>query len=239
MPRGRSLGEVVRIGGLQKTSLLDFPGKVSAVVFTQGCNFLCPYCHNPNLVLCRQEALALALADVLAFLAQRRRVLEGVVVSGGEPTLHDGLFSFCATLKSLGYAVKLDTNGSRPETLRLLLEAKLLDYVAMDVKGDPRRYPEALGAPEGDTVARAMGVLRQSDIAHEFRIPCAAPFIDEAGFSAILEEAGDTPLFLQAVRLENVLRPDFFATTGRPLDAGEMETLRATALRGGADCRIR
>ncbi len=225
------------IGGLQKTTLLDFPGKVSAVVFTQGCNFLCPYCHNPDLVLCRQDALA--LADVLAFLTQRKRVLEGVVISGGEPALHNGLFSFCATLKSLGYAVKLDTNGSRPETLRLLLEANLLDYVAMDVKGDPRQYPEALGAPADDAVARGMGFLRQSGVAHEFRIPCAAPFINEASFSAILEKTGDAPLFLQAIRLENVLRPDFFAATGRPLDAGEMETLRGAAVRRGADCRIR
>lgn len=227
----------MRIGGLQKTTLLDFPGKVGAVVFTQGCNFFCPYCHNPDLVLHRQDALA--LADVLAFLTQRRRVLEGVVISGGEPTLHDGLFSFCAALKSLGYAVKLDTNGSRPETLRLLLEAKLLDYVAMDVKGDPRHYPEALGAPAGDAVARSMGVLRQSGVAHEFRIPCAAPFIDAASFSAILDEAGAAPLFLQPIRLENVLRPDFFAATGRPLDADEMEALRAAAARRGADCRIR
>ena len=225
------------IGGLQKTTLLDFPGKVGAVVFTRGCNFLCPYCHNPDLVSHGQETLA--LADVLAFLARRKRVLEGVVVSGGEPTLHDGLFSFCATLKNLGYAVKLDTNGSRPEMLRLLLEAELLDYVAMDVKGNPRCYPEALGAPAGDAVARSMAVLRQSGLAHEFRIPCAAPFISEASFSAILEEAGGAPLFLQAIRLENVLRPDFFAATGRPLDAGEMEALRATAVRMGADCRIR
>ena len=225
------------IGGLQKTTLLDFPGRVSAVVFTQGCNFLCPYCHNPDLVSYKQDALA--LADILAFLTQRRRVLEGVVISGGEPTLHDGLFSFCAALKSLGYAIKLDTNGSRPDVLRLLLEANLLDYVAMDVKGDPRHYPEALGAPAGDAVARGMGVLRQSGVEHEFRVPCAAPFIDEASFSAILKEAGDAPLFLQAIRLENVLRPDFFATTGRPLDAGEMETLRAAAVRRGTDCRIR
>ena len=225
------------IGGLQKTTLLDFPGKVSAVVFTQGCNFICPYCHNPDLVSYKKDALA--LADVLAFLTQRRRVLEGVVISGGEPTLHDGLFSFCAALKGLGYAVKLDTNGSQPEALRLLLEANLLDYVAMDVKGDPRHYPEALGAPVGDAVARGMGILRQSGVAHEFRVPCAAPFIDEASFSAILEEAGDAPLFLQAIRLENVLRPDFFATTGRPLDTGEMKALRATAARKGADCRIR
>lgn len=227
----------MRIGGLQKTTLLDFPGKVGAVVFTQGCNFLCPYCHNSDLVLHRRDALA--LADVLAFLTQRRKVLEGVVISGGEPTLHDGLFAFCAALKSLGYAVKLDTNGSRPDALRLLLEANLLDYVAMDVKGNPRRYPEALGAPAGDAVARSMGVLRQSGVAHEFRVPCAAPFIDAASFSAILEEAGGAPLFLQAIRLENVLWPDFFAAAGRPLNADEIEALRATAVSGGADCRVR
>lgn len=226
------------IGGLQKTSLLDFPGKVSTVVFTQECNFRCPYCHNPELVLSRREPLV--FTEVLAFLAQRKSVLEGVVVSGGEPTLHDGLFDFCAAAKSLGYAVKLDTNGSRPEVLRQLLQAQLLDYVAMDIKADPRHYPEALcprGA--GEDVWRGIAVLEESPVQHEFRVPCVEPFIDTAGFTAIVDEVAHAPIFLQAVRGGNVLRPDFFLKQGRALDADRMEALCAIGRQRGKDCRVR
>ena len=228
----------MKIGGLQKTTLLDFPGKVSAVVFVQGCNFLCPYCHNPDLVLYRQETLS--LTDVIAFLAHRRKVLEGVAVSGGEPTLHDGLFSFCATLKNLGYAVKLDTNGSRPEALRQLLQANLLDYVAMDVKANPGQYPAEL-CPQGvgENILRSMALLEESQVTHEFRVPGAAPFIDAGSFAAIVEYISHAPIFLQEIRLENVLQPDFFVEKGRVLGKDEMLTLCDIARQKNVDCRIR
>jgi len=228
----------MKIGGLQKTTMLDFPGKPSAVVFTQGCNFLCPYCHNPDLVLCRQAPLA--LADVVAFLTQRRKVLEGVVISGGEPTIHDGLFSFCATLKSLGYAVKLDTNGSRPEVLRQLLQANLLDYAAMDVKTAPDKYPAEICPKDiGNSVSRSIALLEESQIAREFRIPCAAPFIDKVSFSAILEHIHHSPIFLQAIRLVGVLREDFFSQQGHALDNETIESLCETARQKGLRCQIR
>ncbi|MCL2124236.1 MAG: anaerobic ribonucleoside-triphosphate reductase activating protein [Desulfovibrionaceae bacterium] len=227
----------MKIGGLQKTTMLDFPGKVSAVVFTQGCNFLCPYCHNPGLIFYGQGRLA--LADLIAFLTQRRNVLEGVVISGGEPTQQEGLPGFCATLKSLGYAVKLDTNGSRPEVLHALLAANLLSYVAMDVKGNPWSYPKTPAFNIGDAAAGSMRLLRESGIAHEFRIPCVSPFIDEESFAAIMVEAGNAPLFLQAIRLENVLQPNFFAEHGRVLTRGEMECLCDMAKQHNVDCRIR
>ena len=228
----------MRIGGLQKTTLLDFPGKVSAVVFTQGCNFLCPYCHNPDLVLSREESLA--LTEVIAFLGQRRKVLDGVVISGGEPTLHYGLFTFCATLKSLGYAVKLDTNGSRPEMLQQLLQANLLDYVAMDIKANPAQYPTAICLQDlGKNIPRSMALLEESRVMHEFRVPCATPFIDEDSFAAIIDHIKHAPLFLQAVRLENVLQADFFPSQGRALDKDAMETLRGTARQKGLKCQIR
>ena len=232
------MGSGFPIGGLQKTTLLDFPGKVSAVVFVQGCNFLCPYCHNPDLVLYRQKAFA--LTEVIAFLAQRRKILEGVVISGGEPTLHDGLFSFCATLKSLGYAVKLDTNGSRPEVLRQLLEAELLDYVAMDVKANPEQYPAAICLPDvGENIPRSMALLEESRVMHEFRVPCVAPFIDAGNFAAIMEHIRHAPLFLQAVRLEEILQADFFPGQGRALDKNTMENLRYVAQQKGLNCQIR
>jgi pyruvate formate lyase activating enzyme len=227
----------VRIGGLLKTTLLDFPGKISAMVFTQGCNFLCPYCHNPELTVSGPGNVT--LAGLIDFLTKRAGVLEGVVISGGEPTLHAGLPDFCATLKSLGLSVKLDTNGSRPEVLQSLLDAKLLDYIAMDVKGDPRRYPEELGAPAGFAALRSMRLIRESGAAHEFRVPCAAPFIDARSFATILGEIGGAPLFLQTLRLDHVLRPEFFAGKGRSLDNNEMESLRAMATRWRVDCRLR
>ena len=228
----------MKIGGIQKTTMLDFPCKVSAVVFTQGCNFLCPYCHNPDLIRSGQETLA--LPEVLAFLTQRRKVLEGVVISGGEPTLHDDLFGFCDTLKSLGYAVKLDTNGSRPEMLRRLIRAELLDYVAMDVKADPEHYPAAICLQDtGKDIPRSMALLEEARIAHEFRVPCVAPFIDRDSFAAILEHIGRAPLFLQAVRLEQVLRADFFPGHGYALDGDAMAKLCGTAQQKGLTCRIR
>lgn len=234
----------MRIGGLQKTTMLDFPGKVSAVVFTQGCNFLCPYCHNPDLVMYGREPLP--LAEVMAFLAQRKKVLEGVVISGGEPTLHDGLFSFCATLKGLGYAVKLDTNGSRPDILRLLLQSKLLDYVAMDVKANPHQYPVEISPGNlGDAITQSIALLEDSTIAHEFRVPCLVPFMDVENFSEILKcifrrrEQNKTPLFLQKLKIKDVLRPDFFEKEGRPLTHEEIVILERRADEAGVICHIR
>ena len=228
----------MRIGGLQKTTLLDFPGKISAAVFTQGCNFLCPYCHNPELVLYGRQPLA--LSGVVAFLAKRRDVLRGVVISGGEPTLQDGLFGFCATLKSLGLAVKLDTNGSRPEVLRQLLQAELLDYVAMDVKANPKHYPAILCPQDlGENIARSMALLEESQAPHEFRVPCVAPFIDADSFAAILSHISHAPLFLQAVRLGHVLQADFFPSQGHALGKETMESLCMAAQRKGLTCHIR
>lgn len=135
----------MRIGGLLKFSLIDYPGKLAAVIFTQGCNFRCPYCHNPELVRPLDYQESLDNKDVLNFLERRQGKLEGVVVSGGEATLQPDLESFLRQLKVMGYAVKLDTNGSRPHILRTLLKNKLLDHVAMDVKSSLVRYSQFCG----------------------------------------------------------------------------------------------
>jgi pyruvate formate lyase activating enzyme len=230
----------MRIGGLQKTTLLDFPGKVSAIVFTQGCNFRCPYCHNAALVVGGGAPPPLSDDAAIAFLARRRQVLEGVVISGGEPTLQADLAEFCAVLKGLGYAIKLDTNGSDPATLRRLLALDLLDYVAMDIKADPERYPGELGPPVGDAIIRSVEVLSASGVAHEFRVPCVFPFITDASFQAIARTVrpGDS-VILQPVRLEQVLDPSFFAHKGRALRPDEIEELLARGLGHGCACSIR
>jgi pyruvate formate lyase activating enzyme len=131
----------MNIGGYIKSSLIDFPGTISCVVFTQGCNFHCPYCHNPDLVPMNRGKNELISSDsVFSFLERRKGLLDGVVVSGGEPTLQKGLVDFLRRVKAMGFRVKLDTNGSRPQVLRVLFAENLVDYVAMDIKTSPDRY---------------------------------------------------------------------------------------------------
>ncbi|MCQ2446531.1 MAG: anaerobic ribonucleoside-triphosphate reductase activating protein [Clostridia bacterium] len=135
----------MRIAGFQKLTLLDYPGKVAATLFTPGCNFRCPFCHNASLVLTPGETPLFEEEEVLAYLKKRQGILEGVCITGGEPTLQGDLADFIRKLKSIGYAVKLDTNGSFPERLFPLLDEGLLDYVAMDIKSSPENYEKVAG----------------------------------------------------------------------------------------------
>lgn len=137
----------MNIAGLQKMTLLDFPGRVACTVFLGGCNFRCPYCHNSELLEGDCPA-AMTDEELLTFLDKRRGLLDGVCITGGEPTLHSGLPALLRAIKDLGYAVKLDTNGTRPALLRQLVEGGLVDYVAMDVKSSPSGYAASVGLDE-------------------------------------------------------------------------------------------
>lgn len=161
----------MEIHGFQKTTLLDFPGHVAATVFVGGCNFRCPFCHNGLLVLDPESQPIIAEEEVLAYLEKRRGVLEGVCITGGEPTLQKDLASFLRKLKDLGYLVKLDTNGYRPEVLKELLSQGLLDYVAMDVKSSLTNYDAAIGVPslEQERVLESIWLLKNCAIPYEFR----------------------------------------------------------------------
>lgn len=156
--------------GLEPVSL-EFPGHVASVLFVGGCNFRCPFCHNASLVLAPDSLPRLEAADALQFLEQRAGWVDGLVVTGGEPTLQAGLAEFLRQVKRLGLAVKLDTNGSRPQVLRELLSEGLVDYVAMDVKAPPQKYPVLTGVPDLDCkcVAQSAAVLREGRVAYEFR----------------------------------------------------------------------
>ena len=125
----------MKIGGLQKVSLIDYPGLICATIFLQGCNFRCSYCHNPELVNPQLFSPGLEEKEVLDFLKTRRGTLDGVTITGGEPTIQDDLASFIKKIKKLGFVIKLDTNGSQPQIIKALLDEKLLDFVAMDIKG--------------------------------------------------------------------------------------------------------
>jgi len=162
----------MKICGLQKLAMVDYPGRLAATVFTGGCNFRCPFCHNALLVTqLEQNPESHTQQEILAFLRSRRGLLDGVVLSGGEPLMQEGVSDFARAVRDLGFAFKLDTNGAYPERLRKLLEAGLLDYVAMDIKNSPAKYPLTVGLPSFDPapVMESVQLLRESGVDHEFR----------------------------------------------------------------------
>lgn len=162
----------MKITGIQKLTLLDYPGTVACTVFTAGCNFRCPFCHNAMLVLPeRIEENYLTDDEVFDFLKKRRGVLDGVAVTGGEPLLQAGMTEFLERVKALGYKIKLDTNGSNPGLLREIVENKLVDRVAMDIKNSPARYARTIGLEAFDIsqVERSKELLLEGHVDYEFR----------------------------------------------------------------------
>lgn len=187
----------MRFGGLQKLTLLDFPGHVACTVFTQGCNFRCPFCHNASLVLGTQE---LAEESILSFLKKRQGLLDGVAITGGEPLLMPDLEEFIRNVRALGFLVKLDTNGSFPARLRALIKAGLVDYVAMDIKNSPEKYDATAGAagflPQ---VEQSVSLLLEGHVPYEFRTTVVQELHAPEDFHAIGRWlAGSQQYFLQS-----------------------------------------
>lgn len=161
------------IVGFNKTTLLDYPGRVAATVFTGGCNFRCPFCHNGGLVLSPLSQESYSEEEILEFLKKRRNVLKGVCITGGEPALHADLPEFISEIKDLGYQVKLDTNGYAPKVLKKLLDEELLDYVAMDIKNCREKYALTAGREPDvfhvDKIDRSISILKEASVPYEFR----------------------------------------------------------------------
>ena len=159
------------ISGFQKLTLLDFPGKTASIVFTRDCNFRCPFCHNASLVLCR-GCEVISEDDVLSYLDKRKKLLDGLSITGGEPLMQEGLADFIRKVRALGYAVKLDTNGTYPDRLKALLDEGLLDYVAMDLKNSEGEYPKTAGISNTALISRvkeSTALLMASGVTYEFR----------------------------------------------------------------------
>jgi pyruvate formate lyase activating enzyme len=176
------------ITGLQAFSLSDFPGRVSAILFTQGCNFRCPFCHNGDLIPLAPPMKPMPDEAIDSFLHKRRGRIEGIVISGGEPTLHADLPDFLARIKTLEYAVKLDTNGSRPQMLKTLIDAGLVDYIAMDVKAPWPKYTQLTGVDEPlEPIRESIALIAQSAIACEFRTTVYPPLLGEEDLICIRE----------------------------------------------------
>lgn len=187
--------------GLQKLAMVDYPGKLAATVFTGGCNLRCPFCHNALLVTRLDETPELGEEAVLSFLATRTKLLDGVVLSGGEPLLQPDAADFLRKIRQMGFAVKLDTNGFFPHRLSAILEEGLVDYVAMDIKNAPEKYPITCGIPGLDTapVAESVKLLRQSGVDFEFRTTLVREFHTPEDLLAIGRWLEGSPrYFLQA-----------------------------------------
>ena len=188
----------MKLGGLQKMTLLDFPGRVACTVFTVGCNFRCPFCHNSSLVL-SPAVPELSQDDFFAFLEKRQGLLDGVAITGGEPLLQPDMPLFLEKIRTLGYAVKLDTNGAFPDRLRTVLEAGLVDYVAMDVKNSREKYEQTTGvAGILPQVEQSVALLRAGKTPFEFRTTLVDELHEPADFTAIGQWiAGTERYFIQ------------------------------------------
>ena len=208
------------LGGLQKLTLLDFPGHVACTVFTLGCNFRCPFCHNAPLVL-TEDTPQYDVEEFFRFLATRKGLLDGVAVTGGEPLLQKDIASFLRRIRDMGFAVKLDTNGSRPQVLRSLVEQKLVDYVAMDVKNAREKYALTCGC-EADlpAVEESVAFLKTGIVPFEFRTTAVRELHTEEDFQKIGQWIAPCEnYFIQQFRTsENLLRPGFTAPSNETME---------------------
>lgn len=177
----------MNIYGLQKLSLLDYPGKVSATIFTGGCNLRCPFCHNASLVTHLSDVERVDNEELFDFLEKRSGILDGICVTGGEPLLQPDIYDFLRRVKSIGYSVKIDTNGCYPDKLRQIVGAGLVDYVAMDIKNSIESYPKTVGIPGFDVsaVQESVEFLLSGAVDYEFRTTVVKELHDSSDFVSI------------------------------------------------------
>lgn len=219
------------IGGLEKLSVLDFPGRLAAIVFTSGCNFRCRYCYNPELVLPKkgneQEKEGPGLIsseDLFLFLKERFGRLEAVVISGGEPTLHKDLPEFIKKIRKIGYLVKLDTNGTNPEMLKSLIDEKLLDYIAMDIKAGEEDYEKVIALKtDMSKIKESIDIIMKSGLAYEFRSTLVPGLINKEGFLGMGKLIkGAEKWYLQNFKSDTNLVDESFINL-QPFSSKEME----------------
>ncbi len=219
------------LAGLQKNSFIDYPGKISCVFFLTGCNFTCPYCHNAELAR-GEYPVRISMDEATAFLTDRKGMLEGVTITGGEPTLEKGLEDICRSVKALGYPVKLDTNGGRPDVVRNLLGQKLVDFVAMDIKAPLSAYRPFSRHPDIEArLTESIRLIMADAPAYEFRTTCAAPFIDADAVKTIAKTvAGARRFVLQPFNQRaECLEPSFNRDKDPSLFPETMQQLKAIA----------
>ncbi len=222
----------MHIGGLLKHSTIDYPGKLSCGIFLTGCNFSCPYCHNPDLVsACSRRGPEINSRDFYRFIDDRKGFLDGVVISGGEPTLQEDLFDLCTRIKKMGYPVKLDTNGSRPRVIKQLIDEGLVDYIAMDLKTEPAKYTTYIKRNcDLTAILSSIQIIMESAIAYEFRTTCVKPIVTAPIIENICRLIqGAAAYALQRFHKAEMLHPEFFKEVDYPYTEDEMLQLKAVA----------
>ena len=178
----------MNVRGIYKSSLVDYPGKIAAVVFNAGCNFRCGFCHNPDIVVNGHALEEVSDDEIISFIDSRRKLIDGVVITGGEPTLSSNLPEFLKKIKECGFYIKLDTNGSSPEVVEDLLSQNLLDYIALDIKTSPKLYSQFTSSDiTFETILKTLSHIKKSEIEYELRTTCVPGFIDDE----ILKEIGE------------------------------------------------
>lgn len=212
----------MKICGLNKTTLLDYPGKVACTIFVGGCNFRCPFCHNSSLVLDAASQPKISQEEIFTFLKRRRGILEGVCITGGEPTLYPELSEFFKKIRNLGYMIKLDTNGSHPEVLKKLAADGLVDKIAMDIKTSPEHYSLLTGiaTPDMDAIKESVSYLLEGNVDYEFRTTAVKELHSEQDFIEIAQWLkGAKAYYLQAYKdSEEVIKPGFSSFTLEELE---------------------
>lgn len=201
------------LGGFQKLTLIDYPGKVATTVFTVGCSFRCPFCHNPELVLSRNLQPVthnLIEKEFFDFLKKRKGKLEGVCITGGEPTIQPDLVDFIKKIKKLGYLVKLDSNGSRPDVLRQIINSKIIDFIAMDIKDSPKKYKKTSGErADFERIKISVEMIMNSKIPYEFRTTVVPGIHSEKDFNEIASWIkGAKSYYLQVYQENKILDPE-------------------------------
>ncbi|MEK9182566.1 MAG: anaerobic ribonucleoside-triphosphate reductase activating protein [Patescibacteria group bacterium] len=201
-------------GGLEKFTLIDYPGKVACMVYTIGCNFRCPYCHNPELVDETVERIWTE-KEILSFLKKRKGILDGLVITGGEPTMHKDLPVFIKKVKKLGFAVKLDSNGTNPEMFRRLIKDHLIDYAAMDIKSPLFKYSQTVSHPvDVRAIRKSIHLLMTSSIPYEFRTTLVKVLVTPQDLEKIGKEIrGARQYYLQKFIPTKILNPQFLRKT--------------------------
>lgn len=207
---------MIYFGGWQKFSMIDFPGKTSAVLFTQGCQFRCPFCHNPDLINSSNKTTPLIKKEeIINFLKTRIGKLDGVVITGGEPTLHTGLINFLSDIKKMGFLIKLDTNGSNPQAIIEALEKKLIDYIAMDYKSPLAKYQLTTNSKiDIKLIKNSIEIIMNSDIPYEFRTTITKKQLSKEDLLKIGQELkGAQKYVLQKFIPTQTLNPEFLNAT--------------------------
>ncbi|MDK2808522.1 MAG: pyruvate formate lyase activating enzyme [Clostridiales bacterium] len=213
----------MKIAGLQKTSLLDYPDQICATVFTMGCNFRCPFCHNASLALPNKSSDLLGEQEIFAFLEKRKGLLDAVCVTGGEPLLQLDIEAFLSDIKKMGYLIKLDTNGSFPNQMISLVERGLVDYVAMDIKNTLEKYPVTAGGTQVDvaSIQESVSYLKREQVSFEFRTTVIRELHNQEDFSVIGEWLARTKHYYLQMYVESpdIIAPGLHAHTREEMEA--------------------